>query len=87
MSIQLKSKFFIVLVALLILTLLSWLTLSFLKVSPEVLGVFMILLAFIKVRLIIIHFMELPKTNLAIRLTFEMWIILTGSTTAVLYLL
>lgn len=44
------------------------------------------LIAFLKVRLIIIHYMELTKTFFALRIAFETWVVLVACVTIALYL-
>lgn len=86
MSTLIKDKLFLVLAGLLSLTLLSWLILSYVGLEAQTLGVILIILAFIKVRLIIIHYMEAAKAYLPIRIAFEAWVILVGGITIALYL-
>lgn len=81
-----KDKLFWVLAALLALTLLSWLILSVLNIDRRLIGVLLILLAFVKVRLIVIHYMEAAKAYLPIRLAFEAWVLVAGGITIALYL-
>jgi hypothetical protein len=81
-----KDKLFFILVALLGLTIISWLSLNHLNLSTETLGSFVLILAFLKLRLIVVHFMELPKTSKALRFIFESWIVLVAGITLALYL-
>jgi len=84
MSALLKNKLFLVLMVLFGLTLLSWMGLNHLNIDERIAGVLILIIAFIKVRLIIVHYMELPKTFLPLRLAFEAWIFLTGVVTIAL---
>jgi len=79
-----KDKLFIVLLTLLGLTLLSWCILNFTDLSVKWAGMLVLLIAFVKVRLIVIHYMEANKAALPIRMAFEAW--LWGTTIAVLWL-
>jgi hypothetical protein len=84
MSALFKNKLFLVLMVLFGLTLLSWMGLNHLNIDERIAGVLILIIAFIKVRLIIVHYMELPKTFLSLRLAFEAWIFLTGVVTIAL---
>ncbi len=78
MSNVLTDKLFLVLTALLGITLLSWLLTSFVNFEKKSLGAMILLLAFFKVRLIAIHFMEMAKTQRLVRIAFEAWFFLVG---------
>ncbi len=86
MSTLIKDKLFLVLAGLLVLTLLAWLISASAGLEIQTLGVILIILAFVKVRLIIIHYMEAAKVYLPIRIAFEAWVILVGGITIALYL-
>ena len=87
MTALIKDKLFWVLAGLLALTLLSWLIVSSAGLETQTLGVILIILAFVKVRLIIIHYMEAAKAYLPVRICFEAWVILVAGITIALYLL
>ena len=76
--------------ALLVLTLLAWLLPLIISTFPALnaptLGALLLAFAFIKVRLITIHFMEANKAHWLIRVAFEAWVILVGGITIGLYL-
>ncbi len=73
-----KDKLFLVLVALLGITLMSWLLISIVDLEEKSLGVMILLLAFFKVRLIAIHFMETAKAQRLVRIAFETWGVAVG---------
>ncbi len=73
-----RDKLFLVLVALLCITLLSWLLISSVNLEEKSLGVMILLLAFFKVRLIAIHFMETAKAQRLVRIAFETWGVVVG---------
>ncbi len=68
-----KDKLFLVLIALLGMTLMSWLL-----ISSANLGVMILLLAFLKVRLIAIHFMEAAMAHRLVRIAFDAWGVVVG---------
>jgi len=85
------NKLLWVLVILLSLTALSWaapqLAPLFGKtMGAKILGALLILLAFMKVRLIILHFMEAGSAYPPLRLAFEAWVAIAGGGTLLLYL-
>jgi hypothetical protein len=79
-------KIFLILILLLFITLLSWLLSNSLLFQGQLLGVSILAFAFIKVRLIIMHYMEANTVKLPIRLAFEAWILIAGLGTIILYL-
>lgn len=70
-----KDKALRVLIILLALTLLSWFMLYSLALAPKKIGVFLLVLAFVKVQLIISQYMELNKAAIFIRIAFWLWTI------------
>ena len=80
-----ETKLLMVLLALLALTLSSWLFTHFGIVGGKQLGLVILGLAFIKVRLIVIHYMEATEVLLPIRLAFETWILLAALGTMLIY--
>lgn len=82
----LKDKLLLVLAALLSLTLASWYLMAYVELEGKMLGALLLLLAFIKVRLIIVHYMEGVKAQLPIRLLFEAWVFVVAAITIGLYL-
>jgi hypothetical protein len=68
-----KEKLLIVLAALLILTLLSWLIIYAAKLEPKFLGTVLLLLAFVKVQIIINQYMELNKAIPVVQIAFWLW--------------
>ena len=65
------------------LSFLSWFSVNYFHFNHKTLGMLMLIL---KVRLIIVHYMELAKTHAVIRWEFEGWIILAGGNTIDLYI-
>jgi len=86
MSTLMKDKLFLILLALFGLTLLSWLGSVYLNIEPKILGCLIMVISFLKVRLIIVHYMELAKTFPILRWAFETWVLLVASVTIALYL-
>jgi len=82
-----KDKLFLVLITLLGITLLSWFLVFAINLEPHIIGVILIIFAVVKVRLIIIHYMEANKAYLPIRIAFEAWVIVVAGITITLYLL
>lgn len=81
-----RDKLFWVLLILLSITLLSW-GLSYSAVlDKKVFGALLLALAFLKVRLIVVHYMEANRAVLPLRIAYESWIIGVGLMTIVLYL-
>ena len=87
MTYVVKDKLFLVLVALLGITLLSWLLISSVDLEEKSLGVLILLLAFFKVRLIAIHFMETAKAQRLVRIAFETWGVVVGGMMIFVYLM
>ncbi len=81
------NKLLLVLVLLLTLSLCSWLLSAFTLVDGKTLGVMILVFAFMKVRLIIIHYMEANRVILPIRMAFEAWVLIVGGSTIGLYIL
>ncbi len=81
-----KYKYFVVLVLLLALTLLSWLVLYVAGLEPKAVGVLLLSLAFVKVQLIISQYMELNKAILSMRVAFWIWTITVGTISIGIYL-
>ncbi len=73
-----KDKLFLVLIALLGMTLMSWLLISSTNLGEKSLGVMILLLAFLKVRLIAIHFMEAAMAHRLVRIAFDAWGVVVG---------
>ncbi len=82
-----KDKLFLVLAALLSLTLLSWFLVRFINIDLKNMGVLLIFLAFFKVRLVTVHFMEIKKADRPVMIAFELWVLVVWGITTVLYLL
>ncbi|MCB1614654.1 MAG: cytochrome C oxidase subunit IV family protein [Pseudomonadales bacterium] len=91
-----EDKLLTVLLVLLVLTAIGWIagTGQYESVNPETilngseksLGIFLLLLAFLKARLIIVHFMESQRATPVIRWLFELWVITSCiSTIGLLY--
>ncbi|MDZ7784651.1 MAG: hypothetical protein U5K56_17500 [Halioglobus sp.] len=81
-----KYKYFVVLVLLLALTLLSWLVLYVARLEPKTVGVLLLCLAFVKVQLIISQYMESNKAILSVRVAFWIWTITAGTISIGIYL-
>ncbi len=81
-----KEKPFLVLLTLLALTLMAWLLGSIPALNARMLGTLILVIAFVKARVVIVHFMETHATRRSIRLAFEAWILLVGTITLGLYL-
>ena len=81
-----KNKLFVVWLALMGLTLASWALVSHGNMAPQIAGAVLIGVAFVKVRLIIVHYMESAHALRFIRITFEAWVWLVGAMTIGLYL-
>lgn len=86
MAALLKDRLFLVLLALLAITLVSWLLVGSGSLDTEVLGALVLVLAFVKVRMIVIHYMEASTVPRPLRLGFEAWVVLVGLMTVALYL-
>lgn len=86
MTALLKDKLLWVLATLLLLTAVSWAASFMLPLSTKVLGALLLVLAFVKVRLIIQHFMEAGSVDGLLRVVLEAWVVLIGGTTVFLYL-
>ncbi|OUS25256.1 hypothetical protein A9Q99_21935 [Gammaproteobacteria bacterium 45_16_T64] len=82
-----KDKLFLVLVALLGITMVSWLFISSANLEEKSLGVVILLLAFFKVRLIAIHFMETAMAHRLVRIAFETWGAVVGGMMILGYLM
>ncbi|MDP7068778.1 MAG: cytochrome C oxidase subunit IV family protein [Acidimicrobiales bacterium] len=82
-----KDRLFLVLTALLGLTLVSWLASSSLGLGRQTLGVSVLVLAFVKVRLIIVYYMEASTVCRPIRVGLEGWVFGVAGATIALYLL
>jgi len=78
MASLLRKRITLVWLGLILATLLSWETLSGFgpEVGPNRLGIVVLVIAFIKVRYIMLEFMELRHAPLALRLFAEGWSIL-----------
>jgi|TARA_B100001971_G_scaffold118806_1_gene109406 hypothetical protein len=83
----LKDRLFVVLAVLLGLSLVSWLAASLLKLDLQVLGVAVLVLAFVKVHLIILYYMEVNRAHRPIRLAFETWVFAVAGILIAIYLL
>ena len=82
----LKDKLFVVYATLLGVTAISWFMSYAALLDGAILAGALLGLAFIKVRLIVIHYMEAKHARLGIRLAFEGWIVLAAATTIALAL-
>jgi len=83
----LRSRITIVWLLLLAATLLSWeLGHGFALSSPQLIRAAVISVAFIKVRYVILDFMEIRNAPLAMRLVAELWVLLVAATLIALYL-
>lgn len=51
--------------------------------TPRLANAVILLAAFFKVRLVILHFMEVATAPIALRIVFELWVVLTAA--ALLY--
>jgi len=85
------NKLLWVLVILLSLTALSWAVPQLVPpashaIGSKALGTLLIALAFMKVRIIILHFMEAGSAYPPLRLAFEAWVAIAGGGTLLLYL-
>ena len=85
MSFFSKHKLFIVLTALLAITGFSWAMTALSVFSQQTLAVVIMLLAFFKARLIIVHYMQVYNSTLLIRLAFEVWLVIAAIGTIWLY--
>jgi hypothetical protein len=83
----LKDRLFLLLGILLGITLLSWVLSHTLALESQMLGIALILLAFLKVRLIIVHYMETKIAIPAIKIAFDVWVFVVAAITLWLYLL
>ena len=86
MAIASDNKLRWVLFTLLSLTALSWVAPQLNALNGKTLGTLIIVLAFIKLRIIIMHFMEAGSTHPALRTAFEAWVVIAGGVTIFLYL-
>lgn len=76
---------FLVALSLFAITLISWFIFDLGKVdalSPNSLSAAVLVLAAIKAQLILIHFMELRRAPLGLRLLFNGWLLVVGSALA-----
>ncbi len=76
----------IVLVALLAITATAWVVSTFNLLSGTQLGIALIVLAFIKARLIIRHYMEVAEAILPVRIAFDVWLLAAAAGTLLFYL-
>ncbi|MEO0033652.1 MAG: hypothetical protein RIS94_3410 [Pseudomonadota bacterium] len=75
-------------IALVALTLLAYVfQLEGLAVAPRFVGTAVLITAFVKVRLIGLHYMELKRTVLPLRLAFEAWVVMLGGALITLFAL
>lgn len=81
-----KDKLLTVLFALLGLTLLSWACIALAHFSPKMLGGTLLLLAFVKVYLIVLNYMEVSAAGPLVRIGFNAWVWLVGAMTLGMYL-
>ena len=77
----LHDELFRVYVGLLGITALSWFASHSAILEGANLGAALLVLAFVKARLIIVHFMEAAAVHIVIRLAFEGWVIVAAATT------
>ena len=80
-----RHKLLIVLIALLAITALAWAMTRSAIISGQALALFIVLLAFIKARLIIIHYMDVSAAHAAVRWAFEAWVVIAALGTVLLY--
>lgn len=80
------NKLLLVLILLLGITVCIWLLSTFTLVEGKTLGILILVFAFVKIRLIIIHYMEAGRVILPIRVAFESWVLIVGMGTIGLYL-
>lgn len=81
-----KDKLFWILLLLLSITLLSWGLSYSAALNEKNFGALLLVLAFLKVRLIVVHYMEANRAVLPLRIAFESWVIGVGLMTILLYL-
>jgi len=74
-----------VLATLIALTLCSWLILNIPSISTQIQGLCIISLAFIKVRLVIRHFMEVKTANRWVQIAFDLWLLSAATGTILFY--
>lgn len=84
--IWMKDKLLLVLFVLLGITLFSWGLNFSIALDEKSFGVALLVLAFLKVRLIVVHYMESSKAILPLRIAVESWVFGTGLATIILYL-
>ena len=80
------NKLLPILIGLLLITALSWALMTFNLATGATLSVSIIALAFIKVRLIVMQYMEANRVPTRIRLAFETWFYFALAGTAMPYL-
>ena len=80
------NKLLLILLILLGITLCSWLLSVFTLAKGKALGVIILVFAFVKIRLIIIHYMESNRAILPVRIAFEAWVLIAGLGIIGLYL-
>ncbi|MCG8673698.1 MAG: cytochrome C oxidase subunit IV family protein [Pseudomonadales bacterium] len=81
----LKDKLNLVLVALLTITLVSWWLMTSNIWEVKTAGALVLLFAFVKVHLIVSHFMESTQAQLSIRYLFDLWVIAVGGMIIAMY--
>lgn len=86
MNVFLQDKNLQALLVLFGLTVLAWLAPMLLTVPPVTLGFIVLLVAFVKVRLIMMRFMELHEVYPPLRYAFDAWALVAGGGTIFLYL-
>ena len=90
MTLPINVKASLIYLCLVLLTIFSWWLAD--GYIPENLSAYKyitigpLLLAFLKVRLVIMHFMEISTAPLLLRVIFEIWVILVATVTISLYL-
>jgi len=82
-----KDKLFLVFVALLAITLASWGLILVANINSSVPGAALLLMAFVKVQLIVSHYMEASETPPLVRYAFDAWVWLVGLMCVALYFL
>lgn len=78
-------RLLLVLFALLGLNIVSWLLMISARFDARALGVAALVIAFVKVRLIVIHYMDVALAQLPVRIAFEAWVCVVGGITITLY--
>ena len=81
-----KNRLFLVLMALLAFTLAGWSLMGFSSVSGKPLGAILLVLAFVKVHLIVVHYMEANSAEPFLRNAFKAWTWLVGALVIGMYL-